>query len=192
MRRAALEESLVTSIKNSLRGVREDALEQVCQLIVSSRRIVAFGSGASAVVATDIQQKLQRLGYNVWATSDFHTAATLLAHFDPADVLIAVSYSGGTTDVLEIAQWIHAHGGPIISITGYGLSPLGDLSTAVLPIVASEVPLRVGAAGSLLAALAIVNSLLLFLVNKYPERSVAALSQTKNAVASHVIPTGLD
>ncbi len=183
--RSALEESLVVSITNTLRGVREDTLERVCQYIAASRRIVAFGSGASAVVAMDIQQKLQRLGYNVWATPDFHTAAILLANFDPSDLLIAVSYSGGTKDVLEVAQWVRRHDGVIISITGYGLSPLSELSTLTLPISASEVPLRVGATASLLASLAIVNSVLLFLVNKYPERSVATLANTKEAVASH-------
>ncbi len=187
--RMDLEHSLVSSIQNTLRGVREDTLDQVSQLIVHSQRILVFGSGASSVVALDIQQKLQRLGYNVWASADFHTAATLAAHFTTQDLLIAVSYSGRTTDVLEIAEIVHRNRGEVVAITGYGLSPLGQSATVSLPIAASEVSVRVGATSSLLASLAVVNTLLLYLVNKYPESALASLKSTRDVVSTHLKPS---
>lgn len=181
-----LQKSLVTSLVQTLSGVTEESLENVSTLIHDSRKILVFGSGASAVVAKDIQQKLQRLGFSVWTGEDFHTAATIAAQFGPKDVLIAVSYSGRTTDVLEITQIVYARKSNIVAITQYGESPLQALSNVILPVMANEVAVRIGASGSLLASLAVVNSVLVYYVNRYPESSVSSLNTTRAALASHL------
>lgn len=181
-----LQQSLASSIQRTLSGITEEALRTVSSLIHQNGRILAFGSGASAVVAKDIQQKLQRLGCHIWAVEDFHTAATLAAQFGPNDLLLAVSYSGRTLDVLEVAKIVDQRGANIVAITQYGVSPLQDLATVLLPVAASEVAVRVGASGSLLASLAVVSSVLVYYVNRYPETSVASLNTTRATVASHL------
>ena len=181
-----LQQSLTSSIQRTLSGLTEEALKTVSALIHQNGRILAFGCGASAVVAKDIQQKFQRLGCNIWAVEDFHTAATMTAQFGPHDLLLAVSYSGHTSDVLEVAKIARQRGANIVVITQYGVSHLQNLATVVLPVAASEVPIRVGASGSLLGSLAVVSSVLVYYVNRYPETSAASLSTTRASVASHL------
>ena len=181
-----LQQSLAHSIQRTLSGLTEDALKSVSDLIHQSGRILAFGCGASAVVAKDVQQKFQRLGCNIWAVEDFHTAATITAQFGPHDLLLAVSYSGHTSDVLEVGAIVRQAGASIVAITQYGVSPLQELATVVLPVAANEVPVRVGASGSLLGSLAVVSSVLVYYVNRYPEASASSLSTTRASVGSHV------
>lgn len=184
-RLADLQQSLVSSIQMTLSGISIELLQTVSDLIHPEARILAFGSGASAVVAKDIQQKLQRLGYAVWAAEDFHTAAVLATQFGPKDLFFAVSYSGRTTDVIEVARIMDQQQVNVVAITQYGVSPLRDLATLVLPVNANEATTRVGATGSLAASLAVIDSVLLYHVNRYPESSAAQLQRTRKIVGSH-------
>ncbi|AUW93059.1 hypothetical protein BXT84_03080 [Sulfobacillus thermotolerans] len=182
-----LESSLVRSVQNTLRGVHEDILRNVTQYIVNSHRIVLFGSGASSVAAEDLTQKLQRLGLTAWHTVDFHSSATLLSLFGPDDVLLIISYSGHTTDGVELARMVHDHQGIVVAISAYGYSPLSEQADIILPVVAQEARARVGATASLVASLAVVNALLLYIVNAYPQTVVGPLQLTRKGVEAHQI-----
>ncbi len=180
-----LQHSLISSIQMTLSGISIEALAQVSDFLRMDARVLAFGSGASALVALDIQQKLQRLGYAVWAAEDFHTAAILATHFGPNDLFFAISYSARTTDVIEMTKLMASQGVNIVAITQFGTSALHELAAVVLPINANEVTVRVGATASLAASLAIVDGVLLYHVNRYPDASAALLQRTRAAVASH-------
>ena len=181
----ALQRSLVSSIAMTLSAISMELVKTVSDLLSQDPKILAFGSGASGLVAEDIQQKLQRLGCGVWAAHDFHTAAILASHFGPHDIFFAVSYSGRTEEVLEITRLMIGQGVTVIAITKFGPSPLRDLAQVVLPVNADEVTIRVGATASLAASLAIVDGVLLYHVNRYPEKSMRLLQRTRSVVASH-------
>lgn len=180
-----LQESSVRSVQNTLQGLREEELSTVSDWIHGSGRILVTGAGASAVVAKDVQQKLMRLGYNVMFAEDFHSALTVASLLAADDLVIAISYSGRTTDVLEVVQVSKARTDRIVAITGYGRNPLSGTSTVALRVAAIEPQVRVGATSSLLGSLTVVDSLLLYLVNRYPQEAKDRLTTTRSAVRSH-------
>ncbi len=180
-----LQESSVRSVQNTLQGLREQDLSTVSDWIHTSGRILVTGAGASAVVAKDVEQKLMRLGYNVTFAENFHSTLIVASLLGAGDLVVAVSYSGRTTDVLEVVQVAKARTERIVAITGYGRNPLSTAASVTLRVAAIEPEVRVGATSSLLGSLTVVDSLLLYLVNRYPEQAKDRLTTTRSAVLGH-------
>ena len=56
-----------------------------------------YGIAASAVVGTDLQQKLHRIGVVAFAWNDPHLALTSATLLGKGDVAIGISHSGTTS-----------------------------------------------------------------------------------------------
>ena len=76
------------------------SLGAVVDAVVKARRVDIYGVGASAFVAMDLQQKLYRIGYMVYAWPDPHSAVTSAALLGPQDVAIGISHTGTTEDTI--------------------------------------------------------------------------------------------
>ena len=128
--------SALLSVRNHLNPAQ---LEKAVQLLASARRIDCYGVGNSGIVALDAQHKLFRYGMPVASYVDGHTmgmAATLLRR---GDVVIAISASGRTTDMLGSVEIARDAGAQVIAITSSG-SPLAELAAITLPADVQEDP----------------------------------------------------
>jgi RpiR family carbohydrate utilization transcriptional regulator len=108
-----------------------DSVARAIELLASARRIEFYGAGGSGVAALDMQHKFFRLGIPSVAYSDPHTfsmSATLLAK---GDVMVAVSNTGRTRDIIEAGESALACGAHVIAIT-HGHSPLARLASVAL------------------------------------------------------------
>ncbi|WP_240986864.1 MurR/RpiR family transcriptional regulator [Acididesulfobacillus acetoxydans] len=181
----SVEDSNIQSIQNTLRLLREADVKAIAEALRTARQTVTIGVGASGVVADDIAQKLMRIGLPVSAAHDFHQGATLAAQIHEEDVLIAVSYSGTTTDIIEVAEVAKASGARIIALTRFGNTPLSRLADICLCISAVEPKVRVAATASRICALVIVDIVFMYLANLDKEGVYAALEATRNAIARH-------
>jgi RpiR family carbohydrate utilization transcriptional regulator len=181
----SVEESHIQSIQNTLRLLKESDLREASTALMGAKRTLTFGVGASSVVANDFAQKLLRIGFPVQSTSDFHTAAVIAAQMCPGDVLVAVSDSGKTSDVYEVAQAAQAGGAHIIAITRFGDTPLSQIANTRLYVSAVEPKLRVAATASRISALAVIDTLFIYLANQYHDEIYTTLEATREAVNSH-------
>ena len=98
----------------------------------SGHRLEIFGNGSSGVVAQDAQQKFSRLGLVTHSYADGHlqiSSATLLR---PGDVLLLISNSGKTRDLLQAATIARQQGVNTIAITASGsaLARQADIAIA--------------------------------------------------------------
>lgn len=181
----SVHKSSAQSIQNTLKLLKESDVQQAVRSLVEAKRILTFGVGASGTVASDFSQKLLRIGFPVYIAQDFHTAATLAAQLEENDVLVAVSYSGQTSDVYEVTEIAVRNGAHTIAITRYADTPLHKLASLCLHISAMEPQTRVAATASRISALAIIDTLFLYLANSYPNRVYPFLEATRSVVKSH-------
>ncbi len=108
-----------------------DRLEQAIELLAGASRIELYGHGASGRVAADAQQKFFRLGMPVIAYTDAHDHV-ISATVTPRDaVIIAISYTGRSQDLLDSLEVARNRGVAIIGITTPG-TPLAGLATISL------------------------------------------------------------
>ncbi|AJY42495.1 MurR/RpiR family transcriptional regulator [Burkholderia humptydooensis] len=115
-------------VRNSLSATSvADAIE----LLTRASRIEFYGAGGSGIAAQDIQHKFFRLGVPSVAYSDPHTFSMSAALLGANDVVVAISNTGRTRDIVDAARAALACGAKVISIT-HSHSPLAQLSTVSL------------------------------------------------------------
>ncbi|AGK47321.1 SIS domain protein [Burkholderia thailandensis MSMB121] len=115
-------------VRNSLSATSvADAIE----LLTRTSRIEFYGAGGSGIAAQDIQHKFFRLGVPSVAYSDPHTFSMSAALLGANDVVVAISNTGRTRDIVDAARAALACGAKVISIT-HSHSPLAQLSTVSL------------------------------------------------------------
>ncbi|GAB4182936.1 MAG: DNA-binding transcriptional regulator HexR [Wenzhouxiangellaceae bacterium] len=121
----------VSSLLNMRTTVELRALEQAVQALARAKRVELFGLGASAVVAEDAQQKLMRLNIPVCAHRDVHNQTIIASVLDAGSVVIAISHTGRTRNLLNSVRQARASGATIIALSRSG-SPLAALADIVL------------------------------------------------------------
>jgi len=97
--------------------------------ISKARRVEFYGFGASGAVAIDAQHKFFRLQVATAAYSDPHMQAMSAVTLSTEDVVVAISQSGRTKDLLHSVQLAQQHGAQVVSLAPANtpLSQLADL-----------------------------------------------------------------
>ena len=102
----------------------------------------------------------------------------------PGDVVLAISHSGRTKDVLDAVKLAKESGAAVVAISRFGRSPLQRLADVTLHTLSSETAYRSEAIASRIAQLAIIDVLFVgaFLRN-HPVTS-RNLSRSRSAIMS--------
>lgn len=112
-------------------------LEQAIGLLAAARRIEFYGRDSAGIVASDARHRFLRLGLQAASYSDAHRygmAATMLA---AGDVVVAISGSGRTVDLIASAELAREAGADVIAIAPPG-SPLAQRCTVPLEVAIDE------------------------------------------------------
>ena len=118
----------LVSVRNHLDPA---ALERATRLLADARRIEFYGQGNSGIVALDAQHKFFRLGVPAVAYSDPHIHAMAASLLGKQDVLVAISGTGRSRELIQSVEIARNAGAAVIAITASG-SPLAKLATVAL------------------------------------------------------------
>ena len=113
------------------------AIEAATDLLSRAHKIEFYGMGASGVVAIDAQHKFFRLMVPCVAYTDSHMQYMSAATLGPEDVVVAISHTGRTRELLESVALAKQSGAAVIAITARR-SPLAELSSLALTVSIPE------------------------------------------------------
>jgi len=108
-----------------------DSVAAAIALLADARRIEFYGAGGSGIAALDVQHKFFKLGVPSVAYSDPHTYTTSAALLGAGDVVVAISNTGRTRDILDAVKSALDGGAKVIAIT-HGNSPLARMASVGL------------------------------------------------------------
>jgi len=134
---AKIFESTHASLSNTQDHLDLGALQDVVEAMGSARSVAFCGLGASASVALDAQHKLLRFPIPVMAHTDIINQRMLAVGLSPDDLLICISYTGRTTDIIELAELARERNCPVVGITSPD-SPLARTCSLVLGVESGE------------------------------------------------------
>lgn len=172
----------VSAVRDTARSLSADSLEAVIDALVAANRIDIYGVGASGIVASDLHQKLTRIGRISQCFSDAHLALTSAVLLDSCDAALAISHSGATRDTFDALSLASERGARTITITNSPGSPLALLADHVLYTAAQETVFRSGATASRLAQLMVIDCVFVGLAQRTFTASQAALQATRAVV----------
>ena len=173
------------TIENTARTVDADELEAVASAISIAPRTALFGVGSSGLVASDLSEKLERIGLVCQHHQDTHMQLVHAALCKRPCVALGISFSGNTQEVVEALTVAHKHGATTVAMTGLPDSPVGRLADHVLVTSARETQVRAGAMSSRMAQLAVVDFLFARVAQLCMDDLETLLSSTRTAVSTH-------
>lgn len=137
-----IEKKLAYNIERVIKEVIElnsiQTISEIAALIAKSENIYLFGIGASGLATQDFAQKLIKLGKRALFNFDANLAILNSSLCTPNDLVIAISYSGLTKEVLLPVKKAKSQNCPVIAITGGKKNRLASESDYVLSIPLAE------------------------------------------------------
>lgn len=147
-----IEAQAILELKNQLHESFPQAIECISSC---TGRVILCGLGKSGLVARKISATLASTG-----TPSFFMHPTEALHGDlgmvrKGDVLIAISYSGESDEILKVISFMHQHQIPVVAMTGNPDSTLAAHATHVLNVAVSKeaCPLQLAPTSSTTATL---------------------------------------
>lgn len=127
----------IASLVQIRNQINEEQLDRAIAMYEACERIELYGSGGSAVVAEDAQLKFFRLGKPAIAYSDPHIQHASAALLDKNALVIAISHSGRSSDILKTVEIARQSQAKVISVTATR-SPLAQVSDVALTVDVNE------------------------------------------------------
>ncbi|SRR5690554_25466 len=124
-----IEIAAITNLKQQI----DDNFDKACELMLACKgRVIVTGMGKSGHIGTKIAATFASTGTPSFFVHPAEASHGDLGMITPDDVVIALSNSGSTSEVLTIVPLIKRKGAKLISITGNPDSPLAQHSEAHL------------------------------------------------------------
>ena len=156
----------------------DDDFVRACGLMLEcTGRIVVTGMGKSGHIGGKIAATLASTGSPAFFMHPGEASHGDLGMLTRRDVVLALSYSGATDEILRIVPLIKRLGAPLIALTGVGDSELAALADVRLDISVQKeaCPLGLAPTASTTAALAMGDALAIALLDRrgFTERDFA-------------------
>ena len=172
------------TLERTKMSIDQTALTDAAQRLIASKRIIVFGLGNSASVATDMSHKLLRAGCNSVSYSDNHMQVIAASHLTCEDTVVGITHSGSSKDIVEALEIAKAHGATTICITNKGKSPVTKTSDIILETSAEETKYSILGLSSRIAQLSIIDSLYYYIVCNNSETALESIKETERSLLS--------
>ncbi|MBD8512082.1 MurR/RpiR family transcriptional regulator [Photobacterium sp. 2_MG-2023] len=178
-------ESIKNVININRKIVNEADVARAVEMLLNARQVLSIGmGGGSTILSQELQFRLFRIGFAVSAYNDGLLARMVASTADSKDVMVALSVTGYTAEVVEPASIAKQYGLKVIAITAPD-SPLAKVSDVVLPLVTDETDFIYKPSASRYAMMALIDVLSTELALSQKRRSRDRLRRLKLALDSH-------
>ena len=173
---------LFTAINGTQNALSVEAVDEAARMLREAKQVFCFGQGGSMLLANDICARFSSLSTKFRTSGDSHLQLLTASLMNEADVVLFVSYSGATRDMMETLRTAKAAGAKIILLTHYEDSPGASLADVVLRCGAQESPLDSGSIPIKVAVLYVGEVLVLRYILDSPEQANTAQELTSEAL----------
>jgi RpiR family transcriptional regulator, carbohydrate utilization regulator len=176
--------SNAVAISNSVDTLDPRATEKAIRTLARADRIEFIGFGGSAAVAMDAQHKFFRLGIPCTWQDDPHMQAMSAALMGPRSVVVAISHSGSTKDVVETLDIAKQAGATTIAIVSHRKAPVATTADIALCVHARETGFKPEPMSSRIAHLSVIDVLSVGVALRKSHDFVASVQKTRKALVN--------
>jgi DNA-binding MurR/RpiR family transcriptional regulator len=174
-------EDIYSSLEKTKAKLDKVQLNEFCSALLKVKFIYIFGLGNSASIAVDASHKLSRLGLHATACNDNHMQAIIASHTDKDCLVLGISHSGSSKDIIEAMKIAKDRGAITATITDRSKSPIYRISDYILTTESNETNYRILGLNSRIAQLAIIDTVYSYLVCHLPT-SKQSIHDTEKAL----------
>ena len=115
-------------LTRTARNLDRNEVERAASALRNASRVLCVGVASSAPLALSLEWKVKRLGIKSSFLSDGYVMAVEASLLSEDEVLVAVSSSGTTKDIVTAAKLARNAGATVVAITNFRKTPLIDAS----------------------------------------------------------------
>ncbi len=130
-------ESVMASLDTVKASLDVAAINRAVDLLTQAKKISFFGLGASAAVAHDAMNKFFRFNIPVVYFDDIVMQRMSCMNSSEGDVVVLISHTGRTKNLVEMAQLARDNDATVIAITSHD-TPLAHAATLALQLDVPE------------------------------------------------------
>ncbi|SFU44010.1 MurR/RpiR family transcriptional regulator [Halomonas korlensis] len=127
----------IAALDEARRQADPQRIERVVDYLIQAKQVHFFGLGASGAVAQDAQHKFFRFNLPVTAYIDVLMQRMVASTCRTGDVVVVISWTGRTRELVDIARLARDSGAVVLGITAPG-SPLARECTETLEVDTPE------------------------------------------------------
>ncbi len=173
----------ISTVRMTRNLVDQVTINNLIESITKAKLIGTYGAGASNLVAKDCHLKFARLGKASVHFHDNHQALSSIGMFKSEDVLILVSHTGKTAELIHVLREFKSRNIKVAIVTNDANSSLAKLSDFVLLTQAERKNIRIGATVSRIAQLFIID----YLTLAWAQRSWTSAKSASEAASDAVM-----
>ncbi|GGO85699.1 HTH-type transcriptional regulator HexR [Marinobacterium nitratireducens] len=129
--------STIAELDTARQSLQPALISRAVDYLSQAKQVAFFGLGGSGPVAQDAQHKFFRLNIPVMAYDDVLMQRMVAAGANTGDVVVVISYTGRTRELVDIARLARESGATVIGLTSER-SPLAEECTLLLPVPIQE------------------------------------------------------
>ncbi|MRS16153.1 transcriptional regulator HexR [Enterobacteriaceae bacterium RIT691] len=130
-------ESAMASLDHVRQSLEMAAVNRAVDLLTQAKKIAFFGLGSSAAVAHDAMNKFFRFNVPVVYSDDIVLQRMSCMNCSEGDVVVLISHTGRTKNLVELAQLARENDAMVIAITSAG-TPLAREASLALALDVPE------------------------------------------------------
>ena len=155
--------SKMEELKETLSSIDGKMLREIIDLILNAKVVEFTAMGNTIPIALDGSYKFNQLGIPAVGSTIWETQEAYARTMRKGDVMIAVSASGASRHLLNMANIAKENGVKVVAITNQAKSPLAEASDYTLVTATREQVFRDQVSFTRMAAMAVIDSLFLLL-----------------------------
>ncbi len=152
-------QNAINAIKRTYQLLRQEDIDYAVKLMCESKKISCMGQGSSLVMAMEMWSRFSILTNKFVCVQDFVYQAISATMMDKNDLIVYLSYSGSTTECIEVLKEAKKKNVKIILMTGHVKSPATKYADVILVSGVEESPLNQGAVTTRISFLAMIDVL---------------------------------
>ncbi|ACI18455.1 MurR/RpiR family transcriptional regulator [Dictyoglomus thermophilum] len=172
----------IRAMESTLNVISVKEIERAIEAILNARQLQIYGVGGSGPVALDAQHKFMKTGIPTVAYVDSHMMAMSASILEPQDVVIGISASGSSKDIIDALELAKNRGATTIGITHYARTPLDRVLDIKLSVSSEETFYRTESTSARIAQLSIIDTLYIGVALRRLDKIIENLKLTREAI----------
>ena len=170
------------AIDETVSLMQPDEVRKAIDCFESASRILFYGIGNSGFMAQEAQLKFMRIGLNTSYYTDGHTMAMSAATLTPNDLVLGISFSGSSKDLVDAMGIASKSGAKTICITHHMKSPVTKYSDIILLFGSRSSALQSGMLSTRASQFFVIDVLYTEYLRRHHEQSFSTLNKTIDAI----------
>ncbi len=168
------------AVKQTIELLDKEQVIKAVALFEKADHVMTIGAGGSMIMASECAHLFSTVNGKFYAVSDSHMQMSAAATMSSSDAIMLFSYSGATTNGLEVLELAKSRGIPTVLVTRFHKSPAAKLADVVLLCGSNEGPFQFGSVPARIAQLTVLD----VLFQEYCYRNQASCEENIRRIAS--------